>query len=481
MPQGKGLWCLAAAAAVGMPVAVASAQTQCNRPVGPDVIVGELSWGNNTITAGGGTNFSAFGGYDAFSFGTFSCNVGNQNVLWIAGDNRHPVIAQNMFKLATVQAGSVTYKTFEHIGQSWLKHGFTALTQNTCCTCNGQGGSVLGIGCADPYTASRNAGQSSLGPKWQVNAYTGVFTYPPANPSYNTSDTTARRLAVPLSKLDTVSMYFGEGQYVTQDDATAGNQNNNASYRRVTMSGGPTDFSMTLQDTTQREKPAIQAWKANDPGVTEKTFQIPGDGLIYISSKATDLTNGMWHYEIAVYNMNADRNIGTLTIPLPASATLTNVGFNCPEYRNGDGNGNVNFSNAPWTTSRNGDTLVFACQTQAANNNANAIRWGTVYTFRFDANVGPAANGSVNFSTWKTATMATYSLGAQVPDVPAVCYANCDSSTSAPILNVLDFNCFLNRFAAGDSYANCDGSTEAPVLNILDLACFLNAFASGCR
>jgi hypothetical protein len=63
---------------------------------------------------------------------------------------------------------------------------------------------------------------------------------------------------------------------------------------------------------------------------------------------------------------------------------------------------------------------------------------------------------------------------------PAPCYANCDASTTPPVLNVLDFSCFLNRFAAGDTYANCDGSTTAPVLNVLDFACFLNRFAAGC-
>jgi hypothetical protein len=62
----------------------------------------------------------------------------------------------------------------------------------------------------------------------------------------------------------------------------------------------------------------------------------------------------------------------------------------------------------------------------------------------------------------------------------APCYANCDGSTSAPILNIGDFGCFLNRFAAGDSYANCDNSTTPPVLNVADFACFLNAFAAGC-
>ena len=60
------------------------------------------------------------------------------------------------------------------------------------------------------------------------------------------------------------------------------------------------------------------------------------------------------------------------------------------------------------------------------------------------------------------------------------CYANCDGSTAAPILNVGDFVCFLNAYAAGQSTANCDGSTAAPVLNVGDFICFLNAYAAGC-
>ncbi len=63
----------------------------------------------------------------------------------------------------------------------------------------------------------------------------------------------------------------------------------------------------------------------------------------------------------------------------------------------------------------------------------------------------------------------------------SACYPNCDGSTGVPALNVLDFGCFLNRFAAGDTYANCDGSTTPPVLNVLDFSCFLNSFAAGCR
>jgi cytochrome c len=59
-------------------------------------------------------------------------------------------------------------------------------------------------------------------------------------------------------------------------------------------------------------------------------------------------------------------------------------------------------------------------------------------------------------------------------------YANCDNSTTPPILNAADFACFLQKFAAGDPYANCDGSTVPPILNVADFGCFLQKFAAGC-
>jgi uncharacterized membrane protein len=69
------------------------------------------------------------------------------------------------------------------------------------------------------------------------------------------------------------------------------------------------------------------------------------------------------------------------------------------------------------------------------------------------------------------------------------CYANCDASTTPPILNIEDFTCFISDFAAASQlphnqqlnhYANCDHSNTAPVLNVEDFACFINKFAAGC-
>jgi hypothetical protein len=77
-------------------------------------------------------------------------------------------------------------------------------------------------------------------------------------------------------------------------------------------------------------------------------------------------------------------------------------------------------------------------------------------------------------------SIADNSVCSIVANASNACYANCDHSTQQPCLNVLDFGCFLNKFAAGDTYANCDNSTQPPILNVLDFGCFLNKFAAGC-
>ena len=64
--------------------------------------------------------------------------------------------------------------------------------------------------------------------------------------------------------------------------------------------------------------------------------------------------------------------------------------------------------------------------------------------------------------------------------IASLCYANCDGSTTPPVLTANDFQCFLNSFAFGQSYANCDRSTVPPVLNANDFQCFLNAYAADC-
>ena len=50
------------------------------------------------------------------------------------------------------------------------------------------------------------------------------------------------------------------------------------------------------------------------------------------------------------------------------------------------------------------------------------------------------------------------------------CYPNCDGSTIPPTLNIIDFACFLNRFAAGDSVViEASGSIPTRVHGLEDV------------
>ena len=61
------------------------------------------------------------------------------------------------------------------------------------------------------------------------------------------------------------------------------------------------------------------------------------------------------------------------------------------------------------------------------------------------------------------------------------CYPDCDSSTGPGVLDIFDFLCFQNRYAAGASYAcNCDTTTGQDLCDIFDFLCFQNAYSAGC-
>lgn len=61
----------------------------------------------------------------------------------------------------------------------------------------------------------------------------------------------------------------------------------------------------------------------------------------------------------------------------------------------------------------------------------------------------------------------------------AAAHAQLDPSNYSLALTV-DLACFLNRFAVDDPIANCDSSSTAPLLNSLDFSCLSAKFAAGC-
>ncbi|MHC5112834.1 MAG: hypothetical protein ACYTGP_00225 [Planctomycetota bacterium] len=377
--------------------------------VGPDVIVGAIT----DLVA----NYQSEGGIEAYAIPTTSCNIGDAELLWIASTNQHPVIAQNMFRLKDDR--------FEQVGQSWLKHAFYALQQSLCCPgCFNSGtGLRLGVGCSDPYTASRNGTQNGAGPKYEVHAHTGVFPYPPASPPY--SGNVARRLQVAIADLDPAQagggQYFVEAQYVTADDAAAGNQNNNASFRAATITGGGATWTLGLTGPTHRERPAIRAWRDANPAVVETDVQIPGEGLIIIAALATDLGDGTWQYEYAVHNLNSDRAVGSFTVP--ARGAITDIGFHDVAYHSGEPQ-----DGADWDVATAGGVVAWSTVDFATNAHANALRWGTLYNFRFRG-PGPPVTTTATLGLFKPGTPESVTASTVGPPAePAACPADLDGS-----------------------------------------------------
>jgi hypothetical protein len=384
----------------------------CAPSDGPDVIVGDLvGWGK----------WGTVGSIAAYTFGTTSCNIGNQVLPWVANSNSHPVIAQNMYRLKNGR--------FEQIGLSWVKHGWGASAENVCCTCvDPQNFEALGIGCSDPYDAGTNAIQagftnngvlvSGLGPRSDVNARTGGFPWPYTTQG-QAGNVIYKRLQVALSDLDPAqnagAMYFAEGQYITPHDNYFRHPNNNVSYRQFTvgsLTSGSYTLSFPFNFTIQREKPAIAAWAAADAGVDIQVVDIANDGRIMLGTRVTNNGNGTWHYEYALYNMNSHASIGAFAVPLPAAVSPTNIGFHDVNYHSGEIYDGTDWIGAPVSNQLKWSTTPFA-----TNPNANALRWGTLYNFRFDAAVPPRPRNATasTFRTGLTGVPASVTISTQAP------------------------------------------------------------------
>lgn len=324
------------------------------------------------------------GGVTGYSVATTSVNFGDVNLEWTANNNRHPRIPQNMYKCFD---GRLT-----QIGLSWCKDGFCALQMSGCAPgCNGGGGcpQYLTPGCADPYSESLNGSQSGLGPRSQCNAATGWFQYPtqgmPGAPG-----TWGRRCAVVMDELvpelNPGATYYCGSMYLHAQDTEAGNNDNNASYKRMTvgtLSGQ--GYRLTPTGSTNVGLPGIYAWEECSDTVEIDVIDIVHDGRVFLGSDVIDNGDGTWRYEYAIYNLNSHDNVGGFSVPVPSGIQITDSGFSDIHHHSGEP-----FTTNDWTISTSGGAISWECGSYANGNDVeNPVRWATMYNFWFTANAGP--------------------------------------------------------------------------------------------
>ena len=360
---------------------------------GPDVTVVDIY---DIDSYGGG------GGFHGYAVGTTSCNIGDDELNWCNSGScgggltskQHPVIAQNLYRL---KAGR-----FEQIGMSWLKHGFFATNKGnaqvckvgTSCITPPLGFEQLGIGCTDTYWAGLN-GDQPLGRRSEVNATTSNFPYPYTNIGF--TQVYDQRVKVADIDVDPAqnagALYWVEGQYVSDNDAAAGNGLNNASYRKATVAAGTLALNMEPDPpggfATVREHSALHAWPAVDPTVELFYADVPGAIIerFEVARKVTPVDGDTWHYEYAIHNVNSDRSARAFTVDFADSTPISATGFHDVDSHSGEP-----YSTADWAavvTPATG-TVTWSTSTFVADPNANALRWATLYSFWFDADAPPA-------------------------------------------------------------------------------------------
>ena len=435
--------------------------------IGPDVVC--RFWDTH--------DYGSVGDISAFSMGTDACNIGDEVLNWEADNENHPVISTSVYRLKD--------NRFEQVGLAWLKHGFgAAQSPDRCdCECIPADYQHLGVGCADAYGATTNGYQPTLGPRSDVDGFTGHFVFPPDN--WGTGgDAIFKRLQVHHEDLETAgsgSTYFGEIQYVSAHDSLYGNQFNNSTWQPITFTGSGNNWSLALSGEDHVGDPVLRAWGELNPSVRMTESNIPSDGTIITASLVTEIISGWYQYEYAVQNVNAHRGVREVEINIPLGGFIFDIGFHDITYHSDEG-----IDETDWEIVYEQTSLGWSTETYKENPQGNALRWGTTYNFRFISNV-PPANGSIMLHPFRSGFVTNEIIATRTPNVlvdpctltPSPCPTDVTSD------GIVDISDLLLMF---DWWGDCgDGTYRPPAdatgdccVNIKDMLAVISDWGQSC-
>jgi hypothetical protein len=344
-------------------------------------------------------------------------NVGTADIEWfqsIAPDSyggqstlgQHPYLIMHLYRLVE--------GVLQQIGRSDLKHAFFA--QNGDCPCEAD--QVLFKGCSDLYSTSTNAWRSRLAPRAELTAATGDWTslgsHFDGDPvddfrhhdEGDHPDPFEHRLTAATTDLLTPgASYYIEAWYLAKGDIDIFNS---MGYRGVSpQQGDPWTFPFTDSDLTHGS--ALDAWidPAAPPSGASSTVVEAAPGHLKMAVQTSPLANGFFHYELALMNLDFDRQIRSLSVTLPTGAVVRTPGFDdVDEDAGNDWQLTVGATAATWATD-DGDPAV------------NALDWGTLYNFRFDTNVVPV-DAELTLGVLEPGDPSTLQVDAKVPGTSAL-------------------------------------------------------------
>lgn len=391
------------------------------------------------------------------------CNAGTQPLPTMGHPNNlHPFFVWNMYR----QSGG----RFEQIGWSWAKHMCCAAQGNACgfgCT-PFPNSTHLGAGCSDTYSAGYNATQSILGPRSEINPWTGAYSYAGSwiQRTGGAFDSPIdHRMQVRDADLDPAqnagAVYLIEQYTVAPMDS---NHMNSVAREPVSVAGAPGGTWTFGTGAVSTNGPAIYSWTGAQFSTIPPSDSLTDDGRCIAGYRVTSTGNGTWHYEYALYNHDMQRGVQAFSIPVGA-ASISGIGFHAPNIH-----GEAGTTNDPWTASVVNGSLVFQTTPQTMPVPANPLRWGTMYTFRFDAD-RPPVDSRVALTPYLPGAASPFFDGAALAPAGS-CAADFDHNGT---VTSEDFFQFLAAFFSNNADFNQDGFT-----NSQDFFDFISAFFLGC-
>ena len=417
------------------------------------------------------TQFAREGQLNGLSIATTSYNAGTENLDWYPNpDSEHPFIAYNLFR---IKDGVI-----QQIGVSWIKHGFFATNTSECEQynfCSGPGGFELKPDCSDTYGAGLNASRTYLGPRYEVDPWTGDYNFQGGFLQQNGSSGSGidRLMIVHDDDLDPAlnpgASYIAEGYYVAADDTTP---MSNGSYRNVSVTGF-SNFSGNSNDRWNFSSPssvsptigfAIESWGGDlvTMAIDERPAKgFSDDGRSLLSVKTFDNGDGTWRYEYALYNVDMDGQVGEFTVPVPDGVTITDAewyGVTHYESFNARGSNSQPIDNQPWDIAVGANSVTFSTD-------SNPLRWGMMFNFSFTADTAPAA-GDVCITNFRTPG-ANICRTSQVPSEPIDTTCAADFNGDG-VVDGADFGTFGAAFGSSigqpayneDADFNADGTID---------------------
>lgn len=326
-------------------------------------------------------------------------NVGSADVPWwlqFTGpyppydNDQHPYLIWNLYRLSA--EGQL-----EMIAVSGLKHTFYTINIGADCPCGG--GNILWSGCVDIYAATSNDDGRYLAPRNEIIPAQGLwgrchsFFDPDCDGQQNPADVSGNyenRLKVMESELDPSAnpgaRYFLDAWYVTRDEV---NIFNAMGWLEITPTWNGFTWSFpVVSGTGMNQGSILDVWQgAGDDAM--RSLVSTEHGTVIVSVRTTDLEDGYWRYDYAVFNYDfmlastggAEPNLevlsnrGLIGLQVPARSQ---VDIGATDFARAD-----RLNGQDWTITRQTDEVLWT------DPGDTPLDWGMMYRFTLVADHPP--------------------------------------------------------------------------------------------